>query len=112
MAQKPQYTEILLLNDKIDQVEAKIDTRFDKVESQLDKYNLLLAEHIAGVQLAREENKLLKEYIEKETETITAKIEPIDEHVTMVKGFIKYAGAIIGLLATIVAIYEGLNAIL
>lgn len=101
---------------RIDRLEEKIDARMDKVESHLENldkqmtiYNLELSRHIEGVQLAREENKYLKSYIEKETADIESKIAPIQEHVTFVKNSLSLIMKIGGVVGALVAIAIGLK---
>jgi dynactin complex subunit len=101
---------------KIEKLEEKLDGRLDKVESHLESldkqmviYNSELSRHIEGVQLAREENKLLKTYIEKETEQIELKIKPIQEHVIFVQNSLTLMMKIGGIVAGLIGIAIGLK---
>jgi archaellum component FlaC len=68
------------IHDKLDRMENKVDALAEKmsdVNIRLVEYNSELTRHIEGVQLAREENRILKEMVHKE-------VEPIKDHIKMV----------------------------
>lgn len=78
------------IHSKLDRLDVKIDglnDRLGDVNVRLAEYNSELTRHIEGVQLAREENKLLKEFVHKE-------IEPIKDHVKMVNWTLRVLVAI------------------
>ena len=68
------------LDDKIDRKFEKTDRRLDGVEKELIVYNEQLKIHVEGVRQLKQENEMLREYIDLETNKLTQKIEPIKEH--------------------------------
>lgn len=75
------------IHEKLDKMDSKIDVLADKladVNVRLIEYNAELTRHIEGVQLAREENKILREFVHKENADIREDIKPIQEHVNRV----------------------------
>jgi phage-related tail protein len=103
---------LLVLNAKIDKVEDKLDTNFNKLDEKLDSIDKTLVKqheqlsfHIQRTTLAEENLKVLKAYIDQEAEKIIEKIEPIDKHVLMVKVIGKFLIGTLGVVATLAGIY-------
>lgn len=69
------FTKIEALNDKMD----KIDNRVDSIDKQLAIYNEQLIHHIEGVNQAKQQNSLLREYVDNEKGKIERRIEPLEE---------------------------------
>lgn len=87
----------------------KIESHLGGIDKQMTVYNAELSRHIEGVQLAREENKFLKSYIEKETSQIEEKIAPIQAHITFVQNSLSLIVKIGGAVAALVGIAIGLK---
>lgn len=79
------------LDNKFERLEKKTDERMhslenkiSKVDKHLDVYNTQLEKHIEGVELAREELKILKDYVDIEKEkletSINSRLEPVEKH--------------------------------
>jgi len=80
------------IDDKYDKIEDKFDDKFTKLNERIDTivkhlsvYNQQLTKHIEGVKSIREENKLLKDYIDVEKKKLEKKFEeevkPLAEYV-------------------------------
>lgn len=108
------YEKLDKLDEKLDRKFEKQDIRVDNIEKQLIVYNEELKRHIEGVQLAREENKLLADYIQMEIEKMDEKIHPITQHIESKKNQWKYISKIfstsmkvLGFVSLLVGIYIG-----
>ena len=101
--------EIDRLHDKVDRIETKIDSIVEQTAVQsakLEVYNIELEKHIEGVQLARQDNALLKQALDQRTAELQAAILPIKKHVetiTAVLGFLKklaiFIAGVVGFLS-------------
>lgn len=103
--------------DKLDRIDEKFERKFEKLDKCLDDvdkrlaiYNEQLKVHVAGVETAREENRMLREYIDVCVARIEEDIEPISRHVENVKSTVsglKRAGMLFTGFWTIVTIVAG-----
>lgn len=64
------------LDTKVD----KLDERLDYMDKHLAVYNTQLGFHIEGVKQAKEENRLLREYIDTEKEKLSNRIQPLEKN--------------------------------
>ena len=78
---------------KLDKVDEKIDTKFDKVEFRLDSVDRTLIKQEAN----------LGEHMRR-TELLELEVAPIKKHVVMVQGVLKF----IGVVSLIVGIATGI----
>lgn len=69
------YDMLLTIYEKME----RLDSRIDNVDKQLAIYNEQLTQHIEGVKQAKEENKLLREYIDLETQKLSERLKPIED---------------------------------
>jgi len=99
------FKKLEKLEDKVETRFDKFDTKLDNLDGRLDIYNQELTRHIEGVKLAREENKLLKVYIESETKELENRIDPIQRHIDKVNITMKVLAQLGALLLTIIGIY-------
>lgn len=93
------------LDEKFDIKMEVMDQRIGNLDKHLAVYNVELQKHIEGVELAREENKLLKEYIE-------IKVKPIETYLDSKKTIKKFlfnlltvGSVIVGIIAALYEIY-------
>ena len=84
------YEKLDKLDEKFDRKFDKLDTRQDNTEKQLIVYNEQLKTHIAGVQEARKENAMLREYIDLENEKLRKDIAPIAQHVINIQSNVTF----------------------
>jgi len=85
--------------------EEKLQLQADKIEElndELSVYNVELTRHIEGVNLAREENKMLRERFEKD-------MQPIKAHVNLVSNGFKFIGMILSFFALIFGLFSALK---
>lgn len=80
--------------DKLDKLDEKFDRKMDKLEQRIDcvdkdliVYNEQLKHHIEGVRLLKQENEMLREYIDKETNILHDDLVPIKNHVQKMEGW-------------------------
>lgn len=73
------------VNVKLD----KCDERLDKVDVTLGKQQVILDEHVRRT-------NLIEEKIDADKKDVDAKLEPIKNHVSQVKLFMKIAGYVLG----------------
>lgn len=96
------YEKLDKLDEKFDRKFDKLDTRQDNTEKQLLVYNEQLKTHIAGVQEARKENAMLREYIDLENDKLRKNIAPMASAFNFWKKAGKYTLAMVG-VASLVA---------
>jgi len=105
------YEKLDKLDEKFDRKFDKLDTRQDITEKQLIVYNEQLKTHIAGVQEARKENAMLREYIDIENEKLRNDISPIALHVGSIQSnilFWKKLGNIVLKTIGVISVVSGL----
>lgn len=100
----------LLIYQKLDKIEDKFEKKFDKLDSRVDDidkklavYNQQLEIHIQGVITAREENKILREYIDSETTKIVDDIKPIGDHVQKLQTYASFTLKVCGWIVSLTA---------
>lgn len=98
-------SHILLIYEKMDNLDIKFDSKFDRLNDSQDEvskhmavYNNELKRHIEGVEMAREENKLLRQYLEQKLNPIERHVSKIDTLFTFVKNLFLGLGALLALL--------------
>ena len=109
--------EVLMLYQKLDKIEEKLENKLDKLDGRVDGvdkelaiYNEQLKVHIEGVMQAREENALLKNYIDIETEKIRADLKPVVDHINHLKNIVIVSKKLAGWVsAVIVFVYTVLQ---
>lgn len=82
------YTEMVVKTNAIENSLDNFDNKLDKIDEKVDLitthlavYNEQLKLHIAGVEEARKENKLLREFIDKHILQNNKRLMPIEEHI-------------------------------
>jgi predicted transcriptional regulator len=97
--------------DKFDRKIERIDKRLDGVEKELVIYNEQLKYHIEGVRQLKQENKMLREYIDIETIKLQEQFAPVVNHVESIKSFgsgLKKVFQTISYIVTILGTIAGL----
>lgn len=79
------YDKLDKLDEKFDRKSEKIERRLDGVERELVIYNEQLKTHIEGVRQLKEENLMLREYIDVEKEKLEHSLNPVIIYVDNVK---------------------------
>lgn len=93
--------------DRVDEVLTKLDGRLDSIDVTLGQQNtvlghqhLSLVEHVKRSDLIERRLELevekLNKKVEEETKAITKKLEPVNDHVTKMKIFIKIVVGVLG----------------
>lgn len=100
------------ITQRLERLEDKMDKRLDRLESKMDK----TLDSIASMDVTSAENVLsLKEHMrrtalaEDSIELIRSDIKPIQKHVTMVNGILKFIGIVCLILGTIAAIVQAMR---
>ena len=95
------YSKLDKLDEKLDRKFEKLDNRVDRIDKELAIYNSELTRHIEGVQLAREEIKLLKEQVDCRIEPLERDLQEKRGRKKLIKDILNFSMKVIGFISLI-----------
>lgn len=85
--------------EKLDKIEEKFERKFDKLEVRADNmekelivYNEHLKTHIEGVNQARRQNDMLREYLDVKVKELEDDMRPVVKHVEKLTSYMSVLG--------------------